>query len=219
MVVPAPGTRLGAMVLLAGLLAGCSVSPPPTAPSAATGAPGPVITASTDRSETGVAGYRLGPGDQIRLTVVRHGDLSGRFEIDGEGFLPMPLVGEVRSAGLTARELENAIEDQLRSGGYLVNPQVSIEVLNYRPFYIIGEINNPGSYQYVNGMTVTNAIALAGGFTERADQGDVTITRGGSSGTHLEATPSTEVLPGDIVQVAERSFQEPVGLERPRTDH
>jgi polysaccharide export outer membrane protein len=207
------------MVLLAGLLAGCSVSPPPTAPSAATGAPGPVITASTDRSETGVAGYRLGPGDQIRLTVVRHGDLSGRFEIDGEGFLPMPLVGEVRSAGLTARELENAIEDQLRSGGYLVNPQVSIEVLNYRPFYIIGEINNPGSYQYVNGMTVTNAIALAGGFTERADQGDVTITRGGSSGTHLEATPSTEVLPGDIVQVAERSFQEPVGLEMPRTEH
>jgi protein involved in polysaccharide export with SLBB domain len=220
MIAPAPGTRLSAMILIASLLADCSVWPPPTVPPAATGAPGPVITASTGRSETGVAGYRLGPGDQIRLTVVRHGDLSGRFEIDGEGFLPMPLVGEVQSAGLTARELEKAIEDQLRSGGYLVNPQVSIEVLNYRPFYIIGEINNPGSYQYVNGMTVTSAVALAGGFTDRADQGDITITRGGSSGPHLEATPSTEVLPGDIIEVAERSFQEPVSLdERPRTDH
>jgi protein involved in polysaccharide export with SLBB domain len=197
---------LGAMILTAGLLGGCSGSPPPVVPAAATGESAPVITAAADGHEAGVAGYRLGPGDQVRLTVFRHQDLSGQFEIDGEGFLAMPLVGEVRSAGLTARELENSIEDQLKNGGYLVNPQVGIEVLNYRPFYIIGEVNNPGSYQYVNGMTVSNAVALAGGFTYRADQGDITITRGGSNGSHVEAKSSTEVLPGDIIEVAERFF-------------
>ena len=124
-------------------------------------------------AEASVAGYRLGPGDQVRLTVFRHEDLSGEFEVDGEGFLAMPLVGEILGAGLTARQLESEIETRLKDGGYLVNPQVSIEVLNYRPFYIIGEVNNPGSYQYVNGMNVINAVALAGGFSYRADQDDI----------------------------------------------
>ena len=91
----------------------------------------------------------------------------------GEGFFALPLVDEIMTAGLTARQLENEIETRLQSGGYLVDPQVSIEVLNYRPFYIIGEVNNPGSYQYVNGMTVINAVALAGGFSYRAGE-DVT---------------------------------------------
>ena len=156
--------------------------------------------------ETGVAGYKLGPGDKIRLTVFRHTDLSGQFEVDGEGFFAMPLVGQIRSAGLTPRTLENEIEDRLKSGGYLVNPQVSVEVMNYRPFYIIGEVTNPGSYQYVNGMTVTNAVALAGGFTYRADQNDITITRGGSKGAQTEVKSNTEVLPGDIIEVSERFF-------------
>jgi protein involved in polysaccharide export with SLBB domain len=202
-----PNRFVGALMVAAGLLAGCSGSAPsPAVPAAATGQAGPVITASVDGAEPGITGYRLGPGDQVRLTVFRHQDLSGQFEIDGEGFLAMPLVGEVRSAGLTARELENSIEDQLKNSGYLVNPQVSVEVLNYRPFYIIGEVNNPGSYQYVNGMTVANAVALAGGYTPRADQGDITITRGGSNGEHVEAKPGTEVLPGDIIKIAERFF-------------
>jgi len=204
--VPAPPRRLvGAMIFMVGLLAGCSPSPAPAVPAAAPGLSGPVISASLPGSGAGLAGYRLGPGDQIRLTVVRHEDLSGKFEIDGEGFLAMPLVGKVRSAGLSPRELEDELEHQLRDGGYLVNPQVSIEVLNYRPFYVIGAINNPGSYQYVSGMTVTNAVALAGGFTGRADQRGITITRGGSSGPQLEAGADSEVLPGDIIEVPERS--------------
>ena len=103
----------------------------------------------------------------------------------------MPLVGEIMTAGLTARQLENEIEIRLKSGGYLVDPQVSIEVLNYRPFYIIGEVNNPGSYQYVNGMTVINAVALAGGFSYRADQDDIMINRGGSQGPKVEDVCST----------------------------
>ena len=154
----------------------------------------------------GVASYRLGPGDALRLTVFRHEDLSGEFSLDGEGFFAMPLVGEILAGGLTARQLENEIEIRLTSGGYLINPQASIEVLNYRPFYIIGEVRTPGSYQYVNGMNLINAIALAGGFTYRADQDDIVISRGGSHGTEMLGEPDTEILPGDIVEVNERFF-------------
>jgi polysaccharide export outer membrane protein len=201
-----PNRLAGALLLLASLLAGCSGSSSPAVPAAAPGQTGPVITPSAATNETGVPGYRLGPGDRFRLTVFRHQDLSGQFEVDGEGFFAMPLVGEIQSAALSARELEHAIEERLRNGGYLVNPQVSVEVLNYRPFYIIGEINNPGSYEYVDGMTVTNAVALAGGFTYRADRGDITITRGGAKGSRLDARAATEVLPGDIIEVSERFF-------------
>jgi len=196
---------LGVLVLAVGLLVGCSSSrsSAPSIPAAgtATGAIGP-----NGGPAASVAGYTLGPGDQIRLTIFRHEDLSGEFALDGEGFFALPLVGEILGGGMTARQLENEIEVRLKSGGYLVDPQVSIEVLNYRPFYIIGEVNNPGSYQYVNGMNVINAVALAGGFTYRADQDDIIISRGGADGDELEANLTTEVLPGDIVEVTERFF-------------
>jgi polysaccharide biosynthesis/export protein VpsN len=200
-------TRLfGGLILAVGLVASCSGSPPPAVPTATIGAAAPAVTATENGGEASVAGYQLGPGDQVRVTVFRHEDLSGEFEIDGEGFFALPLVGEIMTAGLTARQLENEIEIRLQSGGYLVDPQVSIEVLNYRPFYIIGEVNNPGSYQYVNGMTVINAVALAGGFSYRADQDDIMISRGGSTGPQIEALPDTAVLPGDIIEVPERFF-------------
>jgi polysaccharide biosynthesis/export protein VpsN len=179
------------------LLTACSSSPPSEARAVAAAATG---------GESGVAGYRLGPGDRVRVTVFRHVDLSGEFQLDGGGAFAMPLVGEIQGGGLDARQLETQIETDLKDGGYLVNPQVAIEVLNYRPFYIIGEVNNPGSYQYVNGMTVINAVALAGGFTYRADQDDIMINRGGSQGAEVEGLLDTEVLPGDIINVTERFF-------------
>jgi protein involved in polysaccharide export with SLBB domain len=197
---------LGGLILSVGLLAACSGSPPPAVPTAAIGETTAAVAPTQNGGEATVAGYQLGPGDQVRVTVFRHEDLSGEFEVDGEGFFAMPLVGEIMTAGLNARQLENEIEIRLQSGGYLVDPQVSIEVLNYRPFYIIGEVNNPGSYQYVNGMTVINAVALAGGFSYRADQDDVVISRGGSNGPQIEALPDTAVLPGDIIEVPERFF-------------
>jgi polysaccharide export outer membrane protein len=187
--------RLVALLIAGlGLFTACS-----SAPTSA-----PVVPASN--AADAVAGYKLGPGDRVRLTVFRHTDLSGEFQLDGGGHFAMPLVGEIQGGGLNSRQLEDTIETRLKDGGYLINPQVSIEVLNYRPFYIIGEINNPGSYQYVNGMTVINAVALAGGFTYRADQGDIMINRGGSSGAEVEAALDTEVLPGDIINVTERFF-------------
>jgi protein involved in polysaccharide export with SLBB domain len=191
------------LVLSMGLVAGCSASPAPP-PLQAPGTQGAEAAAKAPLED--ISSYRLGPGDALRVTVFRHEDLSGEFEMDGEGYFSMPLVGEILGGGRTARQLENEIEIALKSQGYLVDPQVSIEVLNYRPFYIIGEVRNPGSFEYVNGMTVINAVALAGGFTYRADQDDIIISRGGSNGPKVEAMLDTEVLPGDIVEVTERFF-------------
>jgi polysaccharide biosynthesis/export protein VpsN len=191
------------LVLGVALIGGCSSSSRPTPVEAAAAAGG----ATAQGAALGdINSYRLGPGDALRVTVFRHTDLSGEFRLDGDGYFAMPLVGEILGGGRTARQLENEIEGALKSGGYLVEPQVSIEVLNYRPFYIIGEVNSPGSFEYVNGMTVINAVALAGGFTYRADQDDIVISRGGSSGPELQAAPDTEVLPGDIIEVQERFF-------------
>jgi polysaccharide biosynthesis/export protein VpsN len=191
--------RIGVVCVIGlGLMTACSSS---------SSTPRTVAAAATTGGESGVEGYRLGAGDRVRVTVFRHVDLSGEFQLDGEGFFAMPLVGEIQGGGLNSRQLETEIEKRLKDGGYLVNPQVGIEVLNYRPFYIIGEVNNPGSYQYVNGMTVINAVALAGGFTYRADQDDIVINRGGSHGPEVEdVLLDTEVLPGDIINVTERFF-------------
>ena len=90
--------------------------------------------------------------------------------------------------------------------GYLVDPQVSIEVLNYRPFFILGEVNQAGQYPYASGMTVLNAVALAGGFTFRAKENGITVQRGGSNAPEVVVTPDTPILPGDIVRVPERFF-------------
>ena len=114
-----------------------------------------------------ISEYKLGSGDKIRVTVFGHEDLSGEFEVDGSGNVSLPLIRNIKAEGSTPRELEQVVADRL-SPDYLVNPRVSVEVLNYRPFYIYGEVTKPGSFPYVNGMTVINAVAMAGGFTYRA---------------------------------------------------
>jgi polysaccharide export outer membrane protein len=150
-----------------------------------------------------IASYELGPGDLVRVTVFRQPDLSGQFRLDGDGTLALPLAGEVQAGGLTTRDLEQAIAASLLEGDYLLSPQVSVEVLTYRPFYILGEINRPGQYEYKNGMTVINGVALAGGFTYRAKTGEASIERGTCT---LGAQADTPVLPGDIIRVPERFF-------------
>jgi polysaccharide export outer membrane protein len=147
----------------------------------------------------------VGGGDKIRVTVFRHTDLSGEFQLDGAGNFAMPLIGEVKAHGMTTRQLETRIEERLEDG-YLVDPQVSVEVLNYRPFYILGEVKSPGSYPYVNGMTVLNAVALAGGYTYRADHDDILLKRGGSNTAGMQVTGDTSLMPGDVVEVRERFF-------------
>ncbi|MGI9450126.1 MAG: polysaccharide biosynthesis/export family protein [Geminicoccaceae bacterium] len=196
---------LGTLLLLLGIMTACEFGGGGPPPDVTAGQP-PVATPDPEAAAESVAGYRLGAGDQVRVTVFRHEDLSGEFELDGEGYFALPLVGEIKAGGKTARELENNIETAFKDGGYLVNPQVGLEVLNYRPFYILGEVNQPGSYPYVNGMTVINAVALAGGYTYRASQGNISVQRGGSNGKKFAAGPTTQVLPGDIISVPERFF-------------
>lgn len=148
--------------------------------------------------------YTLGAGDRVKVTVFGHPDLSGEFEVDGTGLIAMPLIKEVKAADLTARQLEKSIADHLEPD-YLRNPRVSVEVLSYRPFYIIGEIKEPGSYPYVSGMTAWNAVALAGGFTYRAKTGYVLLRRG-SRDAAQQVPLDALVQPGDVIEVAERFF-------------
>lgn len=150
--------------------------------------------------------YKLGSGDRLRVTVFGEDDLSGEFEVDGSGAVALPLIGNVSANGLDVRNFEKKVEEKL-ADGYLVNPRVSIEVLNFRPFFILGEVNKPGSYPYVNGLTVMNAVALAGGYTHRARTDEVTISRGkGEDKKEFEAHEDSPVMPGDSIRVSERFF-------------
>lgn len=152
-------------------------------------------------------GYRLGSGDRVRITVFGQPELTGEYQVDGTGQLAFPLIGQVQAGGLTGPGLEQALVDKLQPD-YLKNPSVSVEVLTYRPFYIVGEVKQPGSYPYVTGMSVINAIALAGGFTYRARESSFYLSRTGANGekTKLDASPETPVLPGDVITVRERYF-------------
>lgn len=163
---------------------------------------GVLVAAGADAAWGQGLEYRLGPQDRIRVTVFNEPDLSGEFELDGEGRLSLPLIGEVGVGRMTLRDAERAIAGKLHPD-YLINPKVSVEVTNYRPFYILGEVKQPGSYPYANGITIVQAVALAGGFTHRARQGAMVIAR---SGARLRAAFDTAVLPGDIIEVPERFF-------------
>jgi polysaccharide export outer membrane protein len=150
--------------------------------------------------------YRLGPGDKVRVTVFGDDQLSGEFQVDANGAIAMPLIGNVDAGGRTTNELAANVVQKLQKD-YLKNPKVSVEVIDYRPFYILGEVRNPGSYPYVNGMRVMNAVALAGGFTYRAREGHMKINRDvDGKMQELDADQATVVLPGDVIEVPERFF-------------
>jgi protein involved in polysaccharide export with SLBB domain len=151
-------------------------------------------------------GYRLGAGDRVHIIVFGQKDLTGNYQVDGSGMLQFPLIGQLHAGGMTAAELQQAIISKLNPD-YIRDPSVSVEVMNYRPFYIVGEVQKPGSYPYVNGMTVLNAVALAGGFTYRAKDNEYKINRI-ANGQHvtLDASNDTPVRPGDIITIPERFF-------------
>lgn len=151
--------------------------------------------------------YRLDSGDQIRITVYGEPDLSGEYELDGQGSFQMSLIGEVNAQAKTIRELQALIETALRDGQFIREPQVAAEVITYRPFYILGEVNTPGEYPYTSGLTVMNAIASAGDFTYRADKRRVLIKSVDSSvEREVDLTVNTPVRPGDTIRVRERFF-------------
>jgi protein involved in polysaccharide export with SLBB domain len=147
---------------------------------------------------------RLQAGDKIHVTVFGEQSLSGDYQIDPSGFVSLPLAGTVKAEGLTQQELEADLAKKL-SGGYLKDPKITVSIAEFRPFYIVGEVQKPGMYSYTGGLTVLSAIAIAGGVTYRANVSTVLIQHAGASDM-LEYHTDTPipVLPGDIIQVPRR---------------
>jgi protein involved in polysaccharide export with SLBB domain len=150
--------------------------------------------------------YRLGPNDRTRIIVYGQPNLTGEFVLDGSGNLAFPLIGNVPANGMTPTELQRAIAAKL-DPDYLHNPSVSVEVASRRPFYVVGEVQKPGSYPYVTDMNVLNAIATAGGQTYRANMGRFYIKRQvDGQVVRVAATQESRLQPGDTVVVRERYF-------------
>lgn len=150
--------------------------------------------------------YRLGAADKVRVIVYGEEDLSGEFFVSGAGKVSLPLIGEVQAAGLSVRAFQDEVQNALKDG-YLKDPKVSVEVLTFRPYYIMGEVMKPGQYPYTDELTVQNAVATAGGFTYRANKGKVFIKRLGQNEEHsYPLTSSTTVAPGDTIRIGERLF-------------
>jgi polysaccharide export outer membrane protein len=148
--------------------------------------------------------YRLDSGDKLRITVFEQASLTNTYSVDQSGHVTMPLIGPVPARGATTQELAGRIAGSLRQG-FLRNPDVSVEVDTYRPFFIMGEVRNPGQYTYVNGLTAQTAIAIAGGYTARASEGTVEITRTINGEVITGRVPATDpVRPGDVIRVAQR---------------
>jgi len=149
--------------------------------------------------------YRLGPADQLKITVFNEPGLTGQFAVGPQGTVAFPLVGDVQAAGLTVAEFTDSLHTKLQA--YLRAPSVNVEVANYRPFFILGEVAHPGTYPYSIDLTVMNAVAIAGGFTYRANQHRVYIRHANETQEHaLNLTVSTAVMPGDTVRIGERLF-------------
>lgn len=186
------------MVLLAGVLVfGQVAASPARAQTPPVAAPG-VTAVEPD--------YQLGSGDKVRVTVYGEPSLSGEFFVTGSGQVSLPLIGEVRAAGLSVRQFQDAVQTALNDG-YLKEPRVNAEVLNFRPFYILGEVTKPGTYPYTSGLTVLNAVATAGGYTYRADKKSVFVKHiGETEETKMELSPATTVAPGDTIRIGERFF-------------
>jgi polysaccharide export outer membrane protein len=152
------------------------------------------------------APYLLASGDRLRIIVFGQENLSNSFSVDGAGNISMPLIGLVKANGMTTADLERVVEERLRNG-FLREPRVSIEVEAYRPFFVLGEVTTAGQYPFINGMTVQNAVAVAGGYTPRGYQNDVDITRIVNGRPTTFAAPlNFPVRPGDTIKVRERFF-------------
>ncbi len=150
--------------------------------------------------------YQLDTGDVVRIDVFEQANLSRLYRIDGGGFLSMPLIGSVMVRGLTTRALEREIAEKLRRS-YIRDPKVTAEISTHRPFYILGEVRNSGQYPYVVGMTVETAVAIAGGYTPRANERKALVVRRLGGKLVRSYVPNNyEIKPGDTLKVIERLF-------------
>ncbi len=188
-------TKLNLAVLCAALLmGGCATGATMAPPSFAT-----ADKNGLDRT------YRLGIGDKLKITVFEEQDLSGQFEINALGQVSLPLIGEVSAKGLSIANFRNKVRQRL-ANGYLNNPRVTVEVLNYRSFFVHGEVKNGGEFTFKVGTRLRDAVATAGGYTYRAQQDYVLVTREGQKQYRINLPSDIPVLPGDNIRIPERFF-------------
>jgi polysaccharide export outer membrane protein len=148
------------------------------------------------------AGYHLAPGDVIQVNVYGAEDVSGQLQVADTGFVSMPLIGNIKASGLTPEEFRKEVEAKLAEG-YVKNPRVSVTLMVARPFYVYGEVTKPGQYPFMPDMTVTNAIAVAGVYTYRANEDYAIVTRAGKD---YRGRPQDKIEPEDVLRVPERYF-------------
>lgn len=179
------------LVVAAGLLGGCSATSPllPLPP----GATGP---------------YRLGPADEVRITVFEEPRLSGGFRVADTGTVSLPLLGTMQAAGSTASELRERLDAEIRRRGLLPEPRSAVEVAAYRPIFVLGEVERGGAFPWQPGLTSLGAVALAGGFSPRAVRDRVTVQRAlpGEAPREYVAAREAALEPGDVLTVLERRF-------------
>lgn len=150
--------------------------------------------------------YTLDSGDRLRVVVFGQEGLTNSYLVDAAGAITMPLIGSVPAKGKTTADLSRAVAARLRQG-YIREPHVAVEVETYRPFFVLGEVTNPGQYPYVPNMTVETAVAIAGGFSPRAVRTSADVTRAAEGTMVRQTVPVTlPVRPGDTIVIAERWF-------------
>jgi protein involved in polysaccharide export with SLBB domain len=151
--------------------------------------------------------YILGANDKVKISVYGEVGLTGEYVISSDGKISLPLVGNVSAAGKSVKQFQDELVGAYRDGGYLKDPKITAEVVSARPFFILGEVKIPGQYPCLNGMTVMNAVATAGGFTYRAANDTVFIRHPGEAAEHKEKlSDTTPVFPGDTIRIDERWF-------------
>ncbi|MEX0760809.1 MAG: polysaccharide biosynthesis/export family protein [Tistlia sp.] len=181
-----------ALLLCGGLAAAC----------AGTGGGGEPLLAALDIKES----YKLSAGDRLRINVYGQSDVSGEFEVDSGGTISYPLLGPVEVKGRTIAQVADTITERL-DADFIADPRVNVEVVNFRPFFILGEVNAPGQYPFASGLTVRQAIALAGGYTRRASTSGIEVIRQTEEGSvTYEVAEDSVLMPGDTIEVPRRFF-------------
>lgn len=202
-------TILAAMILLAQLLSACGSSSGSVQSSGLSAAPagyGATVQQAVPVAAGSATAYQLGAGDKVKVNVYGEADLSGEFLVGDNGRIDLPLIGAVQARGQTVTQFQNAVVARY-SGGYLKDPKVSVSVLNYRPFFIQGEVGKGGEYPYKAGLTIQNAVAIAGGYTYRANTGKAFVRRAGQDQeVEVQTNQRVAINPGDIIRVPERFF-------------
>ncbi|MGI9295677.1 MAG: polysaccharide biosynthesis/export family protein [Pseudomonadales bacterium] len=164
-----------------------------------------LCSAQNDTANKTTPPYTLGAGDKILIKVFGELDLTISVILTGSGSFSYPFLGEIKALGLTVAELEQLITKGLK-GQYLLNPAVTVLIEEYRPFYLNGEVKQPGGYPYRPSLTLEKALTLAGGFTERASRKKIIVLRAGANGKEKQSIGLNDpVYPGDVITV-HRSF-------------